>query len=426
MKKRKLLAMGLAMCMLFTMTSPVQAEEEKVKLRVMSSYDPKTLGQHYVDAWEQAAEELGYEVEVESMGSEAYKTKVKVALAGDELPDVFTTWGGTYVEPFIEAGAVLPVQDYIEESGIEYKDETIFPYEDGNTYVIVNRLATYNTFYYNKKLVEEVGVELPETFDDLLECVEKVKAYNEENGTFISTICLGDKDRWVGEVLYTLLVAREDKEAFNKAWAGETDFTGEAFLNAAKKIEQLVEAGAFTEGFLQISAPEANELFAAEDALFYAHQSSLLTKLEESLGDDLGVMAFPDCSGDPDYAKTLLNAYGDSPAGLMVASRTEYPEEACKLAIRFAEIVDEVNVRDYGQASFLANIDYQPEGEVAQATQQFNQLVEEADTFIPYVEAMVSPAVLEEVRDLSQKLFGSAISAEEYVEENNKILTQES
>ena len=41
---------------------------------------------------------------------------------------------------------------------------------------------------------------MPQTWDELLEMVEKVNAYNEEHGTSYAALELGDKDLWLAEL----------------------------------------------------------------------------------------------------------------------------------------------------------------------------------------------------------------------------------
>ena len=47
---------------------------------------------------------------------EQYKTKIKTAFAAGEAPDIsYMFSGGSFVKPYIDAGYLLPIDDYVSE-----------------------------------------------------------------------------------------------------------------------------------------------------------------------------------------------------------------------------------------------------------------------------------------------------------------------
>ena len=143
------------------------------KLTVWVAYDTASLGEHYESLWAGLAQDLGIDLDFVNMSTDDYKTKIKVALTGDELPDLFSVWGGSYLDPFFEAEAVLPVQDYLEKYELTPKEAYAVPADDGNLYVIPSKEEAYAVTYVNTKLRNEIGVtENPTTWDQLLELVK--------------------------------------------------------------------------------------------------------------------------------------------------------------------------------------------------------------------------------------------------------------
>lgn len=55
------------------------------------------------------------DVVIDATENEAYKTKIKTAMAANEVPDVFFAWGGGFAKPFVEAGQVLALDDYLAD-----------------------------------------------------------------------------------------------------------------------------------------------------------------------------------------------------------------------------------------------------------------------------------------------------------------------
>ncbi len=399
----------------------------KAKIKVLVSYDAKTLGPHYVDLWPQIVDELGYEMEFENPGTEAFKTKIKVALAGNELPDVFSVWGGSYLEPFIDSKSVLPVQDYIADSGLDYQKAYAQPYKDGNMYVIPSKDEAYAVTYVNMDLLKLIGKEVPRTWDDLLGIVEATNQYNKANGTTYAAIGPGVKDRWVGEVLYTVIVNSLDKDAFDKMMSGEIDMTDGVFLEAARRIEKLVSMGAFPNGFLQMASSETNEIFTTGQYVLYPHQSSVLKKFVAGMDpESLQVIPFPDCAtpADPNYGKNLMNGNNKLMPGLCISKKAEFPDEAAKLALRFSEEANKINVMDFGSAGYIIDESLKPTKDFPTPIKQHAELVKNVDHLTSYWFAAVDAGVGEPWRDLTQKLYGQGVTPEDFVKEAQKIFSK--
>lgn len=63
-----------------------------------------------------AKENPNIKIEVDAVENEAYKTKLKTAIAANEAPDVFFTWGGGFAKPFADAGKLLNLNPYLNDS----------------------------------------------------------------------------------------------------------------------------------------------------------------------------------------------------------------------------------------------------------------------------------------------------------------------
>lgn len=54
----------------------------------------------------------GVKINMETFENESYKTKIKAAVAANELPDIFFTWAGGFSESFVSSGKVMCLDDY--------------------------------------------------------------------------------------------------------------------------------------------------------------------------------------------------------------------------------------------------------------------------------------------------------------------------
>ncbi len=58
----------------------------------------------------------GVKVKVVRQENDPYKTKLSVAMGGGTPPDVFHSWGGGWLEKFVDSGQVADLSDTIDTS----------------------------------------------------------------------------------------------------------------------------------------------------------------------------------------------------------------------------------------------------------------------------------------------------------------------
>ncbi|WP_421382228.1 ABC transporter substrate-binding protein [Bacillus salacetis] len=115
--------------------------------------------------------------------SEQYMDVIKTRLIGGEGPDVF------YLDAFeapalIETGVVEPLDEYVtEEFDVEdFEKPMLEAFQvEGKTYGFPKDYSTLALFY-NKKMLEEAGVEVPQTWEELQAASEKLTKGEEVYG----------------------------------------------------------------------------------------------------------------------------------------------------------------------------------------------------------------------------------------------------
>lgn len=398
-----------------------------VSLSIMIGYDAASVGQHYIDQWQTIADKLGYKISLDAPGANPYKTKIQVALAGGELPDIFSVAGGTGEDPYIDAGVVLPVQNYIDSSGINFKPMYKSKYKDGNSYIIPAREDSFALTFANTDLLSKIGVSVPKTWDDLLNVVKATNSYNKAHGTKLAAIGLGASDRWVAELLYTMVVNRENPNAFDDLMSGKATMeSNPVFIDAARKIQQLSSMGAFPSGYMQTASADASTIFEAGQYVLYPHQSSMINIFENKMPDKFEVFQFPDCAtpADPNYAQNLMNGNGTVEQGLMISKKSKNPDEAAKLALEFAKEVNQINVTKYGYPGIISDDSIQMPSDIAKPSVDFAAMAKNETHLTSYWYAAVPSNTGEQWRDLVAKLFGNAVTPEDFVAQGQKILGQ--
>ena len=155
-----------------------------------------------------------------------------------------------------------------------------------------------------------MGLTVPKTWDELTALVDQVNQYNAAHGTEYAAIELGDKDSWLGELLYTVITNRIDPYAQDKLASGEIDFSDPVFTDAADKLMQLADMGAFPDNFLETGEVEAVQNFADGKAVLFPHQSTIMYHLMDEMGKDAFSMEqFPSCNSEYDdtYATYMVD-----------------------------------------------------------------------------------------------------------------------
>jgi len=194
----------------------------------------------------------------ETFENESYKTKIKSAVAANELPDIFYTWGGGFSKSFVESGKVYAIDDYYTD---EYKAQLSTAALGNATYDGKLYGVTYTTpislLYYNKAMFDKLGLSAPTTFDELKAVCQKFL----DNG--ITPFGISVKDTWVTAMCHDALTLKSVgptalKDVLTKA-GGSYDSAD--FLNADTKFMELVDMGAFIDGATGLSNDEASAMF---------------------------------------------------------------------------------------------------------------------------------------------------------------------
>ena len=259
---------------------------------------------------------------------------------------------------------------------------------------------------------------MPQNWQELLDMVEQVNEYNQMHGTSYAALELGDKDLWLAELLYTVLVNCEDPYAQEKLAAGTIDFSDPIFRQAAEKLMQLVDMSAFSDKFLETGEVEAVQNFAEGKAVLLPHQSTIVFHLMDEMGKDaLSVEQFPGYIQKPaDAEKYMVNINHTLTPGLCISSDSQYQNEAAQLCLEFAKRVNERNVEQYDYLDMIQNSGLTAPENSPLAVQQFHMQIDQSERYTPLWYAVMEEDDGDNWRNLIKKLLGKAITVDEFVE----------
>lgn len=217
-------------------------------------------------------------------GNEDQQTKYQLAAGGNQLPDMMEMNSGSFIKEMIEADVLYDMQDYLGT-------DTDFTgrFKDGALDMATNNYYSQGTFYafpteteiqgwyYNKAIFEDAGLEIPETWEDFLNCVKVFK----QKG--ITPIAHGGLDPWplwgyhAWFSRYGLTAETWEKIMSGEVKAADCDELRKPF----ERVLELAQAGAFPENITSMNNTQAQELFVGGGAAMYACGSWKMKDMDE-------------------------------------------------------------------------------------------------------------------------------------------------
>ena len=360
-----------------------------------------------IEEWEEKHE--GYKIKFETFENQSYKTKIKSAVAANELPDIFFTFGGGFSQPFAESGKVLPLDDYYEN----YKDLLPEAALKNQTYDGTIYGSTFTTpvsmMFYNKNIFEENNIKVPATYDELLTAVTTLKDAG------ITPIATSVKDTWVLGMLHdglTLKSAGATKLQNALLKQEGQSYNDSDMLQSAKAIVELKEKGAFEEGATGLSNDEAVQPFLDGQAGMFFTGSWLGGDINTKSYDKeaFGVAPIPVLNSENSSLSDFMGGASDT---FMVAKSTKYPEVACDAAFEIAKYISK-NAYLEGGAIPAWKVDYD-DSEVEPMTKEIAGYTTEANSFTLWFDTLLPAEDANKYLELLQQLYTGGITPEEYV-----------
>ncbi|WP_424768363.1 extracellular solute-binding protein [Paenibacillus sp. sgz302251] len=232
--------------------------------------------------------------------------KLKAEMAAGNPPDIFEVFGGADLKLYVKAGRMLDLTPIIEELGIQHQFASLSEFTiNGKVYGLP--FGGYSeAIFFNKKMFSELGLEIPTTWEQLLDIADKIKAAG------YTPFGLAAKDAWVNGMLWNSVMERHvGMDALSKVVSGETKWTDESFVKGFAKYAELVNKGYFTEGALGLAyVDQGAQLLSGKAAMVFtgSWDANRFTSEEAgALKGQIGYFAFPaiaDGAGD----QTSINA----------------------------------------------------------------------------------------------------------------------
>lgn len=200
----------------------------------------------------------------EDLYLDAFHNKVEAYAAADKLPDVVYMWPGGRSTTLHRKGLVKDLRPLLGDEAANYHEYAMANQAGGYLAMIPSTRTSSHAMYVNVALLDELGLAVPETYEELVAMVPVLKAKG------LDTILMGAQDDWVLQsCLFSMIAGRFVGDAkFEEIKAGNAKFTDAEFLAALEFYAQLYKDGVLNAKIMSTGYGEVVNLFASGRAPF--------------------------------------------------------------------------------------------------------------------------------------------------------------
>jgi raffinose/stachyose/melibiose transport system substrate-binding protein len=263
------------------------------------------------------------EVVVDASGPEGTEldNMIKTQLSTGEMADLFWYNSGALML------ALNPDQQLLDVSDEPWLDNLQDAYvatvsTENGTYGAPVGQAMGGGIFYNISVFEEAGVEVPQTWDDLMDAVTAIR------GIGVDPVIQSYGDTWTSQLIVLAdfyNIYAEDPEFGEKLTANEVNYSEGPGLRSFEKMQELADAGAFNADFPTTVLDQALAKLANGEGAMYPMLTFAQATIEQNFpdqADDIGFFPVPGDSADTFGLTTWM------PSSVYAPAYTEHPEEA--------------------------------------------------------------------------------------------------
>ncbi|MBR1559349.1 MAG: extracellular solute-binding protein [Clostridia bacterium] len=403
---KKLLVMLLAAVMVLSMVSAMA--EEQITLQLWSiATESDSSHQAYVDAIAAfEAEHPNIKIEHNATENESYKTKIKAAMSsGEDLPDIFFTWGMGFLKDFVDAGRVVCLDDYYPA----YADElpqamaTNVTYDD-KMYGVPYTMSLI-TLYANMDLLAEAGYDhIPTSYEEMMECGEALLAKG------IIPFGVSGKELWcLSEYVEPLVIKSVGGDALKAMYNGEESWDNEWVIAAIEAFQDMKDRGFFDPSADALGNDEVKNNFIQGKYAFYQNGSWNNKDIGEQAQFAVEAGTFPVLNPDV----TLYQMIGGPNNTLAVTETCEHKDEAIEAAFFLARYFSDA---DYKSGANLPCWTADPDAEVSDLVKSAADMASKAESMVLFGDNFLSADAANTYLDYIGMAWAGDISPEEYAE----------
>ena len=266
----------------------------------------------------------------EAIENQAYKTKIKAAVAADEMPDIFFTWSCAFLGDFVNAGRVYCLDDAYQNFASELPEVMLgnTTYE-GKHYGVPLTMNIVGLFA-NMDILAQVGYnEVPGTYEEFIACCDALKAAG-----IIPFGCAGKETWCVTEYLESVIEKSAGADVLNDIFLGRATWANDDVKSAVDTFQGLVNDGYFDPNGIALTNDEVKANFMAGKYAFYMNGTWNCADFAAQEGLNVKVSEFPVINADKSKLGELIGGPSDT---LAVAASCPNADAAAQFAFELGK-----------------------------------------------------------------------------------------
>jgi raffinose/stachyose/melibiose transport system substrate-binding protein len=279
--------------------------------------------------------------------------------------------------------------------------------------------------FNNKTVLEDIGATAPETWDELLDVIEKAHSGG------VAPISLAGQSRWTSMMWLEYLLDRiGGPDVFASIAAGDSEaWLDDSVVEMGKKVQELLEVNAFVDGFESMAADSNTDqaLMWTNKAALMLHGGWTFGGMKSSGGDfvsggHLGFGNFPTIDGGKGDLKDLVG----NPCNYLSisATATDAEKTTAKNYFKDGVLTDEVATA-FVESGSVPVIKGQEDALAASEDKEYLEWVysaiNETPAFTQSWDQALQPTAAEELLTNIEQLFLGKLEPEQFAENMSKV-----
>ncbi|OCA87749.1 hypothetical protein A8F94_07830 [Bacillus sp. FJAT-27225] len=400
--------------------------DKKVEIEVMMFEGG--FGSEWVKESAKAYMEKNKNVNIKITASPDIHTQLQTRFLSKDVPDLMVPGPSFDIQGVIRDGMIEPIDDALQEKAYDSEEKWVDTFEqgqfnqkkDGKTYGIPTIFSPGYIWWYDEKLFEDNGWELPQTQEDLY----KLKAEADKKGIAVFSVP-GKAPGYYFFGIYLPFVERiGGKEALLDAFnLKEGAWKSPAFVEAAKESQRMVDEGLFLKGTFGLSHTEAQTLFFQRKSLFVMAGSWLEGEMKDVIPTDFKLRAFNQPAFPGGKGEQLAPVSTGWGGAWYIPSGSKNKDETIKF-LKFLSSEKEVEkmVASKGLASVVKNTEDAIQSEPLKSA--LKVLQDAGGSYAPTAINDSYPELVGNMNNIYQSLMLGELTPEKFTEQAEKFAEQ--
>ncbi|MDK2809012.1 MAG: raffinose/stachyose/melibiose transport system substrate-binding protein [Clostridiales bacterium] len=340
--------------------------------------------------------------------------------ASNNLPDIFQA-NTDIINSFRETGQIMDVTEVAKSTGFEDKVfescKDLLYSDDGKIYVFPYAGQEYVLWYYNKALFQQYNLEVPTTYEELLNCI---KVFNDND---ILPMALFGQEGWISSAMYDAIATRYFAGGIKDLDNGSKGINDAGYADAAKMMNELVNAGMFSADVTNTNYDQASALFLEGKAAMFLNGQWYIPDATTKLGDDVDWMFYPAADAASYEAGKSVFSGGGSTSGYAVNPNGEHAALAAEVAEFIAEKYCESKILN-GKVFVSMETGLQPESELAPMMQKLSDTIPSITSMTKFTWGLTNSTFKTGIEDQTRFLLSPQYSADEFIQEMDGVISR--